>query len=168
MSTVDKKLMDQVLRLSKGAALDATDHYGYRTQKREDTVRTIVERGIEEIGRDQILRLLGTWGAMTVDAIQSEFPSVETTVYLMRYEEEGLIERRTLVSGKGVQEVVVLTEEGKRRFAAQEEALDECAADLFSALTEYEKMSLYLLLRKMLGTPAYELTPRDAVTGIDA
>ena len=166
MSTVDKKLMDQVLRLSKGAALDATDHYGYRTQKREDTVRTIVERGmgtlpleqrimikekhqqrIEEIGRDQILRLLGTWGAMTVDAIQSEFPSVETTVYLMRYEEEGLIERRTLVSGKGVQEVVVLTEEGKRRFAAQEEALDECAADLFSALTEYEKMSLYLLLR---------------------
>ena len=49
-----------------------------------------------------------------------------------------------------------LSEEGKRQFARDEERLDSGTQDLFAPLNEYEKMQLYLLLRKMLGTPAFD------------
>lgn len=52
--------------------------------------------------------------------------------------------------------MVMLTEAGKQMFSEQEEALEKRAEELFGDLTEGEKMQLYVLLRKVQGTPAYE------------
>ena len=169
MSAVDKKLMDQVLRLGKRTAVSTADQYGSRLSEdnaaQREVMRRVIERGqqAEELGRDQLLRLLGTWGSLTVDALSREFPHMDVDSFLGRYEAEGLIERKTLYTSEGEQEYVVLTDDGARQFALREGQWDEKAGELFSELNEYEKMQLYLLLRKMMGTPAHDAQAEERV-----
>lgn len=189
MSAVDKKLMDQVLRLGKRTAVSTADQYGSRLSEdnaaQREVMRRVIERGMtslpleqrvlfgfergqqaEELGRDQLLRLLGTWGSLTVDALSREFPHMDVDSFLGRYEAEGLIERKTLYTSEGEQEYVVLTDDGARQFALREGQWDEKAGELFSELSElneYEKMQLYLLLRKMMGTPAHDAQAEERV-----
>ena len=50
-----------------------------------------------------------------------------------------------------------LPNRARQMFSEQEEALEKRPAEeLFGDLTEGEKMQLYVLLRKVQGTPAYE------------
>ena len=186
MSAVDKKLMDQVLRLGKRTAVSTADQYGSRLGEdnaaQREAMRRVIERGMtslpleqrvlfgfergqqaEELGRDQLLRLLGTWGSLTVDALSREFPHMDVDSFLGCYEAEGLIERKTLYTSEGEQEYVVLTDDGARQFALREGQWDEKAGELFSELNEYEKMQLYLLLRKMMGTPAHDARAEERV-----
>lgn len=180
MSTVDKKLMDQMFRLTKNTIVSVSEKSdqtldGVRIAEDQEVIRSVVERGLRslpleqrvmieserdrqarELGRSQILRLLGTWGVMSVDAVCAEFPRVDVPAFLEAYEREGVVTCYVDSSLGSEQKVVALTDEGKRRFAAQEELWNERAGALFGQLNEYEKMQLYLLLRKMQGTPAYE------------
>lgn len=180
MSTVDKKLMDQMFRLTKNTIASVSEKNdrvlgGARVSEIEDVTRVVVERGLRslpleqrvlleserdrrtlELGRSQVLRLLGTWGMMSVDAVQEEFPRSDVPALLDALEQEGVVTCFVDASLGSGQQVVALTEEGKRQFSAREDAWNERAGLLFSQLNEYEKMQLYLLLRKMQGTPAYE------------
>lgn len=180
MSTVDKKLMDQMFRLTKNTVASVSGK-GDPTSRavlssgQQEVMRTVVERGLRslpleqrvlleserdrqvlEIGRSQVLRLLGTWGVMSVDVVCAEYPNIDVPFFLDALEKEGLVTRFVDDSLGSEQEVVALTDEGKRQFSAQEELWNEKAGSLFAQLNEYEKMQLYLLLHKMMGTPAYE------------
>lgn len=175
MSAVDKKLADQIMRLGKNAAhvldLQYEGRFSEQGQKNRAAVRAVIERGmgtlpfeqrvlatqeyergIVDTLRGRVVRLLGTWDSMDVDRFCAEFPQVEPERMIAYCEEEGIIDRST-IDGR---EVVSLSEEGKRQFARDEERLDSGTQDLFAPLNEYEKMQLYLLLRKMLGTPAFD------------
>lgn len=180
MSTVDKKLMDQMFRLTKNTIASVSEKNdrileGARVSEVEEVTRTVVERGLRslpleqrvlleserdrrtlELGRSQVLRLLGTWGMMSVEAVQDEFPRTDVPALLDTLEHEGLVTCFVDASLGSEQRVVALTDEGKCQFAAREDVWNERAGMLFSQLNEYEKMQLYLLLRKMQGTPAYE------------
>ena len=78
-------------------------------------------------------------------------------------EEEGLVKRVADNADGEERDIVMLTEAGKQLFSEQEVALEKRADELFGNLTEGEKMQLYLLLRKMQGTPAYESETAEEV-----
>ena len=60
----------------------------------------------------------------------------------MAWKKEGLVKRIVDTVDGEDNDVVMLTEEGKRMFSEQEEALEKRAEELFGDLTEGEKMQL--------------------------
>ncbi len=178
MSTVDKKLMDQMLRFAKDAVVEGVndmrgDNGSKRLNSRDVHVaRAIMERGMRtlpieqrvlseaafdkrafDLGRIYVIRQLGIWEVMSYDALHRESENVAFPELIDGLVHEGLVRR---VTDSDNRDVLMLTEEGKELFAQQEQRLDEHAGEMFERLTEGEKMQLYLLLRKMMGTPAYE------------
>lgn len=196
MSAVDKKLMDQMLRFAKtvvvtsaNARAGATTEECAKPGKRDaQYMRAIMERGIRtlpleqrilseaafderafDLGRIYVIRQLGIWEMMSYKELHRESEYVAFPELVEGLEEEGLV-KRTVVDCDGIQEeVMTLTDEGKKLFAEQEQLLDKRANELFGSLTEGEKMQLYLLLRKVMGSPAFESDQADEVrrqTGI--
>ncbi len=178
MSTVDKKLMDQMLRFAKDAVVEGVndmrgDNGSKRLNSRDVHVaRAIMERGMRtlpieqrvlseaafdkrafDLGRIYVIRQLGIWEVMSYDALHRESENVAFPELIDGLVHEGLVRR---VTDSDNRDVLMLTDEGKELFAQQEQRLDEHAGEMFERLTEGEKMQLYLLLRKMMGTPAYE------------
>ena len=93
---------------------------------------------------------------MSYETLRRDSEYVAFPELLDGMEKEGLVKRVVdTVDGKD-NDVVMLTEAGKQMFSEQEEALEKRAEELFGDLTEGEKMQLYVLLRKVQGTPAYE------------
>lgn len=183
MSAVDKKLMDQMLRFAKTVVIaSANARTGASTEecaqpgKRDaQYMRAIMERGIRTLpleqrilseaafdkrafglGRMYVIRELGIWEMMSYEELHKESEYVAFPELIEGLEEEGLVKRLTTNANGSQQEVVMLTEEGKCIFEKQEKMLDERADELFGNLTEGEKMQLYLLLRKVMGSPAFE------------
>lgn len=187
MSTVDKKLLDQVIRLAKSSVVSAAATKGVSLSTSDGvrldtpnpnlaTLQSIIQRGIatlpleqrvmlgaETKGRvlsvagDQLIRVIGTWGVMSSDVVRAECAHYTDPHVFDKLVEDGLLECYTDSSLGSEQELVTLSEAGKQRFAELEGTWDEQAEELFSPLNEYEKMQLYLLLRKMMGSPAAEL-----------
>ncbi len=181
MSTVDKKLMDQMLRFAKDVVVEGVDdmrdsNSSRRLNSRDVHVaRAIMERGMRtlpieqrvlseaafdkrafDLGRMYVIRQLGIWEVMSYDALHRESENVAFPELIDGLVDEGLV-RRVADSSDGEQrDVLMLTDAGKKLFAEQEGRLDEHAGEMFERLTEGEKMQLYLLLRKMMGTPASE------------
>ncbi len=178
MSTVDKKLMDQMLRFAKDAVVEGVnDMRGADASKRLNSrdvhvARAIMERGMRtlpieqrvlseaafdkrafDLGRIYVIRQLGIWEVMSYDALHRESENVAFPELIDGLVHEGLVRR---VTDSDNRDVLMLTDEGKELFAQQEQRLDEHAGEMFERLTEGEKMQLYLLLRKMMGTPSYE------------
>lgn len=190
MSTVDKKLMGQMLRFAKTVVVasanaqsgaDASDCE--KLVKRDaEYMRAIMERGIRtlpleqrilseaafdkrafDLGRVYVIRQLGIWEMMRYEDLHRESEYVAFPELLDGLEEEGLVKRVADNADGEERDIVMLTEAGKRLFSEQEAALEKGADELFGALTEGEKMQLYLLLRKMQGTPAYESETAEEV-----
>ena len=181
MSTVDKKLMDQMLRFAKDVVVEGVDdmrdsNSSRRLNSRDVHVaRAIMERGMRtlpieqrvlseaafdkrafDLGRMYVIRQLGIWEVMSYDALHRESENVAFPELIDGLVDEGLV-RRVADSPDGEQrDVLMLTDAGKKLFAEQEGRLDEHAGEMFERLTEGEKMQLYLLLRKMMGTPISE------------
>lgn len=178
MSTVDKKLMDQMLRFAKDAVVEGVndmrgDNGSKRLNSRDVHVaRAIMERGMRtlpieqrvlseaafdkrafDLGRIYVIRQLGIWEVMSYDALHRESENVAFPELIDGLVHEGLVRR---VTDSDNRDVLMLTDKGKELFAQQEQRLDEHAGEMFERLTEGEKMQLYLLLRKMMGTPSYE------------
>ncbi len=178
MSTVDKKLMDQMLRFAKDAVVEGVnDMRGADASKRLNSrdvhvARAIMERGMRtlpieqrvlseaafdkrafDLGRVYVIRQLGIWEVMSYDVLHRESENVAFPELIDGLVHEGLVRR---VTDSDNRDVLMLTDEGKELFAQQERRLDEHAGEMFERLTEGEKMQLYLLLRKMMGTPSYE------------
>ena len=169
MSTVDKKLMGQMLRFAKtivitsanakeGASVSDCERPGKRDAQ---YLRAIMERGLRtlpleqrvlseaafdkrafDLGKVFVIRQLGIWEMMSYETLRRDSEYVAFPELLDGMEKEN--------------DVVMLTEAGKQMFSEQEEALEKRAEELFGDLTEGEKMQLYVLLRKVQGTPAYE------------
>ena len=170
VSTVDKKLMGQMLRFAKtvvitsanakeGASVSDCEKPGKRDAQ---YLRAIMERGLRtlpleqrvlseaafdkrafDLGKVFVIRQLGIWEMMSYETLRRDSEYVAFPELL------------DAVDGKD-NDVVMLTEAGKQMFSEQEEALEKRAEELFGDLTEGEKMQLYVLLRKVQGTPAYE------------
>ena len=188
MSTVDKKLMDQMFRFAKDAVVkgvhdcegeDAKRHFN-RTDAQ--IMRYYMERGMRtmpfeqrilseeafdkralDLGRIFIVRQLGTWEAMSYERLNRESEMIGFPELLNSLVKEGLVRRATSTIDGKTHDVLLLTEEGKRLFEEQEARLDAHANELFENLTEPEKMQLYILLRKMMGTPACEAPDASSV-----
>ncbi len=181
MSTVDKKLMDQMLRFAKDVVVEGVDDMrggdSPRALNSRDVhvMRAIMERGMRtlpieqrvlseaafdkrafDLGRMYVIRQLGIWEVMSYDVLHHESEYVAFPELIDGLVDEGLV-RRVADSSEGEQrDVLMLTDAGKELFAQQEDRLNEHAGEMFERLTEGEKMQLYLLLRKMMGTPASE------------
>ncbi len=181
MSTVDKKLMDQMLRFAKDVVVEGVDDMrggdSSRALNSRDVhvMRAIMERGMRtlpieqrvlseaafdkrafDLGRMYVIRQLGIWEVMSYDVLHHESEYVAFPELIDGLVDEGLV-RRVSDSSEGEQrDVLMLTDAGKELFAQQEDRLNEHAGEMFERLTEGEKMQLYLLLRKMMGTPASE------------
>ncbi len=181
MSTVDKKLMDQMLRFAKDVVIEGVDdmrdgNSSRRLNSRDVHVaRAIMERGMRtlpieqrvlseaafdkrafDLGRMYVIRQLGIWEVMSYDALHRESENMAFPELIDGLVDEGLVRRVTDSSDGEQRDVLMLTDAGKELFAQQEGRLDEHAGRMFERLTEGEKMQLYLLLRKMMGTPASE------------
>ncbi len=181
MSTVDKKLMDQMLRFAKDVVIEGVDdmrdgNSSRRLNSRDVHVaRAIMERGMRtlpieqrvlseaafdkrafDLGRMYVIRQLGIWEVMSYDALHRESENMAFPELIDGLVDEGLVRRVTDLSDGEQRDVLMLTDAGKELFAQQEGRLDEHAGRMFERLTEGEKMQLYLLLRKMMGTPASE------------
>lgn len=183
MSTVDKKLMYQLLRLTKNVVATTNDpkHQNVMSDEHStglpvtDLARGILERGIKtlpleqrilinaeqdqrtfERGRNRIVSLLGTWGVMSKEVVEQECEQALIPGLFDRLIDEEIIRCTTDSSLGYEQEVITLTETGYDLFAERELAINNIASSLFQSLNEHEKMHLYLLLRKLMGTPAYE------------
>ena len=181
MSTVDKKLMDQMLRFAKEVVVEGIDDMrggnGSRRLNSRDVhvARAIMERGMRtlpieqrvlseaafdkrafDLGRMYVIRQLGIWEVMSYDALHRESENMAFPELIDGLVDEGLVRRVTDSSDGEQRDVLMLTDAGKELFAQQEGRLDEHAGRMFERLTEGEKMQLYLLLRKMMGTPASE------------
>lgn len=183
MSTVDKKLMYQMLRLTKATVETVTSEHGQTSASQKEVstppvkelARTVFERGIKtlpleqrillnaeqdkhsfEMGRSHIVMLLGTWGVMGKDTVEEECNRSLVPDLLPRLIEEGTVRCYVDSSLGSEQEVVTLTEAGQELFNEREGRLNDKASVLFESLNEHEKIHLYLLLRKLMGTPAYE------------
>lgn len=183
VSTVDKKLMGQMLRFAKtvvitsanakeGASVSDCEKPGKRDAQ---YLRAIMERGLRtlpleqrvlsetafdkrafDLGKVFVIRQLGIWEMMSYETLRRDSEYMAFPELLDGMEKEGLVKRVVdTVDGKD-NDVVMLTEAGKQMFSEQEEALEKRAEELFGDLTEGEKMQLYVLLRKVQGTPAYE------------
>ena len=178
MSTVDKKLMGQMLRFAKtvvitsanakeGASVSDCEKPGKRDAQ---YLRAIMERGLRtlpleqrilseaafdkrafDLGKVFVIRQLGIWEMMSYETLRRDSEYVAFPELLDGMEKEGLVKRVVDTVDGEDNDVVMLTEAGK-----QEEALEKRAEELFGDLTEGEKMQLYVLLRKVQGTPAYE------------
>lgn len=150
MSTVDKKLMGQMLRFAKtvvitsanakeGASVSDCERPGKRDAQ---YLRAIMERGLRtlpleqrvlseaafdkrafDLGKVFVIRQLGIWEMMSYETLRRDSEYVAFPELL-----DGM----------------------------EKEALEKRAEELFGDLTEGEKMQLYVLLRKVQGTPAYE------------
>lgn len=183
MSTVDKKLMGQMLRFAKtvvitGAnAKEGTSVSDCEKPGKRDAqyLRAIMEQGLRtlpleqrvlseaafdkrafDLGKVFVIRQLGIWEMMSYETLRRDSEYVAFPELLDGMEKEGLVKRIVdTVDGKD-NDVVMLAEAGKQMFSEQEDALEKRAEELFGNLTEGEKMQLYLLLRKVQGTPAYE------------
>ncbi len=181
MSTVDKKLMDQMLRFAKDVVVEGVDDMrggdSSRALSSRDVhvMRAIMERGMRtlpieqrvlseaafdkrafDLGRMYVIRQLGIWEIMSYEVLHRESEYVAFPELIDGLVDEGLV-RRVADSSEGEQrDVLMLTDAGKELFAQQEDRLNEHAGEMFERLTEGEKMQLYLLLRKMMGTPASE------------
>ena len=183
MSAVDKKLMDQMLRFARTVvAVSANarkgggaEECGKPVKRDAEYMRAIMERGMRtlpieqrvlseaafdkrafDLGRMYVIRKLGTWEMVRYDDLHRESEYVAFPELLGGMVEEGLVQRVSSAEGEDSDDVVMLTEEGKELFAQQEALLDKRANELFGGLTEAEKMQLYILLRKVQGSPAYE------------
>ena len=190
MSTVDKKLMGQMLRFAKTVVVaSANAREGSNPENRAKPVkrdaeylRAIMERGIRtlpleqrilseaafdkrafDLGRVYVIRQLGIWEMVRYEDLHRESEYVAFPELLDGLVEEGLVKRVTDTVDGDACDIVMLTEEGKHLFSEQEAALEKQADELFGTLTESEKMQLYLLLRKLQGTPAYESETADEV-----
>lgn len=183
VSAVDKKLMGQMLRFAKtvvitsanakeGASVSDCEKPGKRDAQ---YLRAIMERGLRtlpleqrvlseaafdkrafDLGKVFVIRQLGIWEMMSYETLRRDSEYMAFPELLDGMEKEGLVKRVVdTVDGKD-NDVVMLTEAGKQMFSEQEEALEKRAEELFGDLTEGEKMQLYVLLRKVQGTPAYE------------
>ena len=176
MSTVDKKLMGQMLRFAKtvvitsanakeGASVSDCEKPGKRDAQ---YLRAIMERGLRTLPLEQrvlseaafdkvfVIRQLGIWEMMSYETLRRDSEYVAFPELLDGMEKEGLVKRVVDTVDGEDNDVVMLTEAGKQMFSEQEEALEKRAEELFGDLTEGEKMQLYVLLRKVQGTPAYE------------
>ncbi len=178
MSAVDKKLMDQMLRFARDVVVEGVDDMrggddARRLSSRDaHVVRAIMERGMRtlpieqrvlseaafdkrafDLGRIYVIRQLGIWEVMSYDALHRESENLAFPELIDGLVDEGLVRR---VTDSDNCDVLMLTDAGKELFAQQEGRLDEHAGEMFERLTEGEKMQLYLLLRKMMGTPASE------------
>ena len=183
MSTVDKKLMGQMLRFAKtvvitsanakeGASVSDCEKPGKRDAQ---YLRAIMERGLRtlpleqrvlseaafdkrafDLGKVFVIRQLGIWEMMSYETLRRDSEYVAFPELLDGMEKEGLVKRGVDPVDGEDNDVVMLTEAGKQMFSEQEEALEKRAEELFGDLTEGEKMQLYVLLRKVQGTPAYE------------
>lgn len=183
VSAVDKKLMDQMLRFAKivvvtsaNARAGATTEECAQPGKRDaQYMRAIMERGIRtlpleqrilseagfekrafDLGRMYVIRELGIWEMMSYGELHRESEYVAFPELMDGLVEEGLVKLVSLEAEEQQQEICMLTEAGKELFAKQEQALDKRADELFGNLTEAEKVQLYLLLRKVMGSPAFE------------
>lgn len=190
MSTVDKKLMGQMLRFAKTVVVASANAQSgtsvsdsEKPVKRDaEYVRAIMERGIRtlpleqrilseaafdkrafDLGRVYVIRQLGIWEMMRYEDLHRESEYVAFPELLDGLEEEGLVKRVADNADGEERDIVMLTEAGKQLFSEQEVALEKRADELFGNLTEGEKMQLYLLLRKMQGTPAYESETAEEV-----
>lgn len=190
MSTVDKKLMGQMLRFAKTVVVASANAQNganasdcEKPVKRDaEYVRAIMERGIRtlpleqrilseaafdkrafDLGRVYVIRQLGIWEMMRYEDLHRESEYVAFPELLDGLEEEGLVKRVADNADGEERDIVMLTEAGKQLFSEQEVALEKRADELFGNLTEGEKMQLYLLLRKMQGTPAYESETAEEV-----
>ena len=183
VNAVDKKLMGQMLRFAKtvvitsanakeGASVSDCEKPGKRDAQ---YLRAIMERGLRtlpleqrvlseaafdkrafDLGKVFVIRQLGIWEMMSYETLRRDSEYMAFPELLDGMEKEGLVKRVVdTVDGKD-NDVVMLTEAGKQMFSEQEEALEKRAEELFGDLTEGEKMQLYVLLRKVQGTPAYE------------
>lgn len=183
VSTVDKKLMGQMLRFAKAVVITSANAKEgtsvadcEKPGKRDaEYLRAIMERGLRtlpleqrvlseaafdkrafDLGKVFVIRQLGIWEMMSYETLRRDSEYVAFPELLDGMEKEGLVKRIVdTVDGKD-NDVVMLTETGKQMFSEQEEALEQRAEELFGNLTEGEKMQLYLLLRKVQGSPAYE------------
>lgn len=183
MSTVDKKLMGQMLRFAKtvvitsanakeGASVSDCEKPGKRDAQ---YLRAIMERGLRtlpleqrvlseaafdkrafDLGKVFVIRQLGIWEMMSYETLRRDSEYVAFPELLDGMEKEGLVKRVVDTVDGEDNDVVMLTEAGKQMFSEQEEALEKRAEELFGDFTEGEKMQLYVLLRKVQGTPAYE------------
>lgn len=183
MSTVDKKLMGQMLRFAKTVVVTSANAKESDTiagcekpgKRDAEYVRAIMERGMRtlpieqrilseaafdkrafDLGRVYVIRQLGIWEMMSYEDLHRESEYVAFPELLDGMIEEGLVVRVTDTAQGEERDIVMLTDAGKELFSEQEESLDKRAEELFGNLTEGEKMQLYLLLRKVQGTPAYE------------
>ncbi len=183
VSTVDKKLMGQMLRFAKtvvitsanakeGASVSDCEKPGKRDAR---YLRAIMERGLRtlpleqrvlseaafdkrafDLGKVFVIRQLGIWEMMSYETLRRDSEYMAFPELLDGMEKEGLVKRIVDTVDEKDNDVVMLTEAGKQMFSEQEEALEKRAEELFGDLTEGEKMQLYVLLRKVQGTPAYE------------
>lgn len=183
VSTVDKKLMGQMLRFAKtvvitsanakeGASVSDCEKPGKRDAQ---YLRAIMERGLRtlpleqrvlseaafdkrafDLGKVFVIRQLGIWEMMSYETLRRDSEYMAFPELLDGMEKEGLVKRVVDTVDEKDNDVVMLTEAGKQMFSEQEEALEKRAEELFGDLTEGEKMQLYVLLRKVQGAPAYE------------
>lgn len=183
VSTIDKKLMGQMLRFAKtvvitsanakeGASVSDCEKPGKRDAQ---YLRAIMERGLRtlpleqrvlseaafdkrafDLGKVFVIRQLGIWEMMSYETLRRDSEYMAFPELLDGMEKEGLVKRVVDTVDGEDNDVVMLTEAGKQMFSEQEEALEKRAEELFGDLTEGEKMQLYVLLRKVQGTPAYE------------
>lgn len=183
VSTVDKKLMGQMLRFAKtvviasanakeGASVSDCEKPGKRDAQ---YLRAIMERGLRtlpleqrvlseaafdkrafDLGKVFVIRQLGIWEMMSYETLRRDSEYMAFPELLDGMEKEGLVKCVVDTVDGEDNDVVMLTEAGKQMFSEQEEALEKRAEELFGDLTEGEKMQLYVLLRKVQGTPAYE------------
>lgn len=190
MSAVDKKLMDQMLRFARTVVVTSANARDGATvgdcakpgKRDAQYMRAIMERGIRtlpleqrilseaafdkrafDLGRVYVIRQLGTWEMMSYDELHRESEYVAFPELMDGLVEEGLVKRIVDTVDGEERDIVMLTDEGKQRFEEQEQALDKRADELFGTLTEGEKMQLYLLLRKVMGSPAYETESAEEV-----
>lgn len=183
VSTVDKKLMGQMLRFAKTVVITSANAKGgasvsdcEKPGKRDaQYLRAIMERGLRtlpleqrvlseaafdkrafDLGKVFVIRQLGIWEMMSYETLRRDSEYMAFPELLDGMEKEGLVKRVVDTVDEKDNDVVMLTEAGKQMFSEQEEALEKRAEELFGDLTEGEKMQLYVLLRKVQGTPAYE------------
>ncbi len=181
MSAVDKKLMDQMLRFAKVVVSAGVEDIKGDSAKRHingrdvRAVRSLMERGMRtlpieqrimseeafdkrafDLGRTYVIRQLGIWEAIDYETLHRESEMVAFPELIEGLVNEGLVRHVGDVCNGEERDMLILTEAGKELFAQQEDGLSAHAGEMFQNLTEPEKMQLYILLRKMMGTPACE------------
>ena len=154
MSTVDKKLMGQMLRFAKTVVITSANAKEgtsvadcEKPGKRDaEYLRAIMERGLRtlpleqrvlseaafdkrafDLGKVFVIRQLGIWEMMSYETLRRDGEYVAFPELLDGMEKEGLVKRIVdTVDGKD-NDVVILTEAGKQMFSEQEEALEQRA-----------------------------------------